>query len=157
MYKWLIAIWFALFLPLIIAAVSGGPKAPWGHAAFHVGYIAFACAALVFLRRLQSARASRPVRAVAVGLACAQLLFIAGQVGELIVVAAHGGSGAGQDALVDPAHEFASLALTAPGLLLSLVGIIVLTIVAIASGRGSAQHDQVPERGVRADVVIPRT
>ena len=38
MYKWLIAIWFALFIPFIIAGISGGPEAPWGHAAFHLGY-----------------------------------------------------------------------------------------------------------------------
>ena len=69
MYKWLIAIWFALFLPFIIAGISGGPKAPWGHGAFHLGYIAFVCAALVLLNRFRSATASRPVRAVAVGLA----------------------------------------------------------------------------------------
>jgi len=148
MYKWLIALWFALFVPFIIAGISGGPKAPWGHAAFHLGYIAFACAALLVLMRFRSATASRPVRAVAVGLACAQLLFIAGQVGEFIVVATYGGSRAGQDALIDPAHEIASLALTAPGLLLSLVGIIVLTVVAIASGRRSARHGHVPERVV---------
>ena len=147
MYKWLIAVWFALFAPFIIAAISGGPEAPWGHAAFHVGYIAFASAALVILRRLRSASASRPVRAVAGGLACAQLLLIAGQIGELLVVVTHGGSRAGQDALLDPAHDIASLGLTAPGLLLSLVGIIVLTIVAIASGRRSAQP---------LDVVTPK-
>lgn len=139
MYKWLIAVWFALFAPFIIAGISGGPEAPWGHAAFHLGYIAFASAALVFLRGLRSASSSRPVRAVAGGLACAQLLLIAGQIGELFVVVTHGGSRAGQDALLDPAHDIASLGLTAPGLLLSLVGIIVLTIVAIASGRRSAQ------------------
>ena len=153
MYKWLIAIWFVLFLPFIIAGISGGPKAPWGHAAFHLGYVAFASAALVSLWRLRSATASQPVRAVTVGLACAQLLFVGGQIGELIVVATHSGSRAGQDALLDPAHEIASLALTAPGLLLSLVGIIVLTIVAIASGRRSALRGEVRERGVRADVV----
>jgi len=139
MYKWLVAVWFALFVPFIIAAISGGPEAPWGHAAFHLGYIAFASAALVFLSRLRSASASRPVRSVAVGLACTQLLLIAGQIGELIVVATHSGPRAGQDALLDPAHDIASLALTGPGLLLSLVGIIVLTIAAIASSRRSAQ------------------
>ena len=139
MYKWLIAVWFALFAPFIIAGISGGPEAPWGHAVFHLGYIAFASAALVCLKGLRSATSSRPVRTIALGLACAQLLLIAGQIGELIVVASHSGSQAGQDALLDPAHDIASLGLTAPGLLLSLVGIIVLTIVAIASGRRSAQ------------------
>lgn len=139
MYKWLIAVWFALFAPFIIAGISGGPKAPWGHAAFHLGYIVFASAALVFLRGLRSASSSRPVRAIAIGLACAQLLLTTGQIGELIVVASHSGSQAGQDALLDPAHDIASLGLTAPGLLLSLVGIIVLTIVTIASGRRSVQ------------------
>lgn len=139
MYYWLTATWFALFVPFIIAGISGGPKAPWGHAVFHLGYIAFAIAALVFLARLRSASASRPVRAVAVALSCAQLLLIAGQIGEFIVVASHSGPHAGRDALLDPAHDIPALALTAPGLLLSLVGIIVLTIVVIVSGRRSAR------------------
>ena len=93
---------------------------------------------MVFLARLRSASASRPVRAVAVALSCAQLLLITGQIGELMVVASHSGPHAGEDALLDPAHDLASLALTAPGLLLSLAGIIALTIVAIVSGRRSA-------------------
>jgi hypothetical protein len=139
MYKWLAATWFAMFVPFIVAGISGGPEAPWGHAAFHVGYIGFAIAAVVFLWRLRSSSASRPVRAVAVALACAQLLLIVGQIGELIVVVAHSGAHAGEDALLDPAHEMAALALTAPGLLLSLVGIIVLTITAVVSGRRSAR------------------
>jgi len=137
MSKWLSATWVALFIPFIIAAISGGPEAPWGHAAFHLGYIAFAIAAVVCLWRLRSASASRPVRTVSVALACAQLLLIAGQIGELIVVATHSGAHAGEDALLDPAHDIPSLALTAPGLLLSLVGIIALTIVAIVAGRRS--------------------
>jgi len=139
MYPWLTATWFALFVPFIIAAISGGPEAPWGHAAFHLGYIAFAIAALVCLWRLRSASASRPVRAVSAALACAQLLLIAGNIGELIVVASHSGANAGRDALLDPAHDIPSLALTAPGLLLSLVGIIVLTAVVIVSGRRRAR------------------
>lgn len=139
MYKWLIAVWFALFAPFMIAGVSGGPDAPWGHAGFHLGYIAFASVALVCLRGLRSATSSRSVRTIAIGLACAQLLLIAGQIGELMVVASHSGPQAGQDALLDPAHDIASLGLTAPGLLLSLVGIIVLTIAAIVSARRSAQ------------------
>jgi hypothetical protein len=139
-YTWLTATWFALFIPFVIAGISGGPEAPWGHAVFHLGYIAFAIAAVVFLRHLRSASASRPVRAVALGLACAQLLLIVGQIGELIVVATHTGMHAGEDALLDPAHEMVALALTAPGLLLSLVGIIPLTIVAVASGRRSARN-----------------
>ncbi len=139
MSYWLTATWFALFVPFIIAGISGGPEAPWGHAVFHLGYVAFATAALVFLARLRSVSASQPVRALAVALACAQLLLIAGQLGELIVVASHSGPHAGDDALLDPAHDIASLALTAPGLLLSLVGIIALTIVVIVSGRRSAR------------------
>ncbi len=139
MSYWLTATWFALFVPFIIAGISGGPEAPWGHAVFHLGYVAFATAALVFLGRLRSVSASQPVRALAVALACAQLLLIAGQLGELIVVASHSGPHAGDDALLDPAHDIASLALTAPGLLLSLVGIIALTIVVIVSGRRSAR------------------
>jgi hypothetical protein len=138
-YKWLTATWFALFIPFIIAGISGGPEGPWVHGAFHLGYIAYAIAAVLFLWRLRSASADPPVRAVAVGLACAQLLLIAGQIGELIVVATHSGPHAGEDALLDPAHEMAALALTAPGLLLSLVGIIVLTIMAVVSGRRSAR------------------
>ncbi len=139
MLKWLAAIWFALFVPFIIAGISGGPEAPWGHAAFHLGYIAFAIAAVLFLKRLRSVSASRSVCALAVALSCAQLLLIAGQLGELIVVASHSGPHAGEDALRDPAHDLASLALTAPGLLLSLVGIIALTIVAVASNRRDAK------------------
>lgn len=139
MSYWLSATWLALVVPLVIAGISGGPEGPWGHAAFHVGYVAFAIAALVFLALLRSASASRPVRVLAVALACAQLIFIAGQIGEFIVVASHSGPNAGADALLDPAHERVALALSAPGLLLSLVGIIALTIVAIVSGRRSAR------------------
>jgi hypothetical protein len=139
MSYWLSATWFALLVPLIIAGISGGPEAPWGHAVFHLGYVAFATAALVFLALLRSVSASRPVRVLAVAIACAQLLFIAGQIGELIVVASHSGPNAGADALLDPAHEMVALVLTAPGLVLSLVGIITLTTVAIVSGRRSAR------------------
>ncbi len=134
MYAGLIPVWFALFVPFLIAAISGGPEAPWGHAAFHLGYVAFAIAAVALLWRLRSASASRPVRAISAALACAQLLLIAGNIGELIVVASHSGANAGRDALLDPSHDIPALALTGPGLLLSLVGIIALTIVVIVSG-----------------------
>jgi hypothetical protein len=131
MSRWLVATWLANLAPLVIAGISGGPEGVWGHAVFHVGYIAFILAGLAFLWQLRLASTSRAVRAASVGVAVAQVLFIAGQVGELAVVMNKGGEGA----LVDPGHEFVAVALTGPGLILSLVGLLVLTALVVVAQR----------------------
>lgn len=138
MNKWLAASWLAILIPFGIAAVSGGPEAPWGHAVFHLGYIAFAVLAIFMLLAVRRSAQARSVRGIALGVAAAQLLFITGQIGELLVVASHPGPHAGEDALADPTHDIPSLALTAPGLLLSFVGIIALTVVVIRAQRRRA-------------------
>lgn len=131
MIKWLVATWLAIIVPFAIAAISGGPEAPWGHIGFHLGYLVFAIAAIVFVVLLRRSSRDRAVRIGATALLVAQALFIVGQIAELLVVAAHFGPHAGEDALSDPAHDAMSLGFTAPGLIVSALTLIALTVIVV--------------------------
>jgi hypothetical protein len=134
-FKWLTAIWLAIIIPVVVAGVSGGPVAPWGHAAFHMGYIAAALLAVVLIWSFVRSTPKGVTRGLSIALICAQLVLIAGQMGELLVVASHQGPHAGEDALTDPMHDIPALGLSLPGLLLSAGVLIALTIAAIATSR----------------------
>lgn len=139
MRKWLIALWLTIIIPFALAAVTGGPGGPLGHAGFHIGYIAFGLAAVVVLLLLRHATAKRHLRVLTIVLAAAQGLFILGQLAELLAVLTFTGPHSGQAALADPRHEAMSLGLTGPGLLLSALMLVILTIAAAKSLRQS-QH-----------------
>jgi hypothetical protein len=140
LFKWLAAIWLAFIIPFVVAAVSGGPSAPWGHATFHMGYIAATLLMVVLTWSLVRSTPNRVTRGLSIALICTLLVFLAGQVGELLVVASHHGPRAGEDALTDPMHDIPALALTAPGLLLSAGVLIALTVTAIVTSRRLRQR-----------------
>lgn len=135
MLKWFAASWAAILVPFIVAGASGGPQAPWGHAVFHLGYIACALAAIVFLWRFRHSARGSSTRKLALALMAAQALFVVGQVAELLVVSSHPGPHQGDAALADPAHDAVSLGFTAPGLLLSALLLICLSVVFIVERR----------------------
>ena len=147
MLKWLAAIWLAIIIPFVVAGVSGGPKAPWagtaalplpGHAVFHIGYIVAALFGIVLIWSFVRSTPKGVTRGLSIALIGTQLVFIAGQVGELLVVLSHSGPRAVEDALVDPMHDIPALGGTAPGLLLSAVVLIALTVTAIVTSRRAA-------------------
>ena len=129
MTRWLVATWLAVIVPFGLAAATGGPEGPWGHIGFHIVYIAFAIAAIVFTLLLRRTSSDRLTRVAALVVACTQALVIAGQVGELVVVFSQHGPDIGEEAMHDPMHDVASTALTAPGLLLTAVALIALTVI----------------------------
>jgi len=120
---------------LVLVSIGGSPPIA----------ILFAIAAIVALLRLRPVTVSRTVRGVSLALVLAQAAAIAGQVGEEIAVLQHGGLSAGKDVFEDPLH-MTSAWVTIPGLLLSQILLIVLTIAALlamrAEGRRSASLHQ---------------
>jgi hypothetical protein len=129
MTRWLVAAWLAVLVPFGLAAATGGPEAPWGHIGFHLAYITCAVAAIVFALLLRHTSRSRATRIAALVLAAAQALFILGQAAELLVVFREPGPNIGEQALHDPTHDLVSLTITAPGLLLTAVALIGLTVI----------------------------
>ncbi|MBS1673404.1 MAG: hypothetical protein JSS74_05500 [Actinobacteria bacterium] len=129
MTRWLVATWLAVLVPFGLAAATGGPEAPWGHVGFHLAYITCAVAAIVFALLLRHTSRSRATRIAALVVAAAQGLFILGQAAELAVVFNEPGPDIGEQALHDPTHDLVSTLLTAPGLLLTVIALITLTVV----------------------------
>ena len=146
MSKWLAAIWLANIIPLIMAGASGGPRVPWadpalplpGHAIFHVGYIVASLLGIALIRSFVRSTPNVVARRLSIALIAAQLLFIAGQMGELIVVLSHQGPRAGVDALADPLHDIPAMGGTGPGFFLTALVLIALTIYAIAMSHRAA-------------------
>lgn len=138
MKKALAGIWAAIVVPFAIAGISGGPGAPWGHVAFHIGYISAAGLAVVLLFRLRRSTHIKAVRLLSLLLAGAQALFITGQLGELLVIGLQHGPHPGHEALQDARHDVASLALTAPGLLGTAILLAALTWTVVATRRAEA-------------------
>lgn len=137
MGRWLVIFWALIAFPFWFSAATGGPDGLHLHAVFHPVYIAFAIGAIVALFRLRSTTVHRAVRRLSLALVIAQAAAIAGQVGEEIAVLQHGGLSAGKDVFEDPLHSV-SASLTIPGLLLSQILLIVLTIAAVLAIR--AEH-----------------
>jgi len=129
----LTGIWLTLIVPFSLAAATGGPEGPGGHAGFHLVYICTTVLAIALIWAFRRWSTSKAVRLLAVALMCAQALFLFGQIGELVIVIGHEGPHAGEDALLDPPHDIAALAGTAPGLLLS--GVLIVALAAIVAAR----------------------
>lgn len=129
----LAVLWALIVFPFVLAGVTV-PTGLLPHAVFHPVYIAFAIGAILALRRLRSTTGARVVRRFALALVVAQAAVIAGMVGEEIAVFQHGGFSAGfSEMFQEPLHLLSASVLTLPGLLASLILIIVLTIsVALA-------------------------
>jgi hypothetical protein len=130
----LVVLWAVIAGPFWLSAATGGPDGLHLHALFHPVYIAFAIAAILILLRLRSASGARVVRGLALALVVTQAAAIIGQIGEEIAVLQHGGLSAGKDVFEQPLHLW-SASVTIPGLLLSQILLIVLTIAAMRTAR----------------------
>jgi hypothetical protein len=139
----LIALWALIAGPFWFSAATGGPDGLHLHALFHIVYVLFAIGAILVLLRVRSATDSRVVRGVATALVVAQAAAIAGQVGEEIAVFQHGGFSAGRDVFEAPLH-LVSASLTIPGLLLSQVLLIVITIAGVMAMRSEHRVGAAP-------------
>jgi hypothetical protein len=126
----LAVLWALIVLPFVLSGVTV-PTGLLPHAVFHPVYILFAIGAIIALGRLRSATGARVVRRLAFALIVAQAAVIAGMVGEEIAVFQHGGLAAGfSEMFQEPLHQLSASVFTLPGLLASLILIIVLTITA---------------------------
>jgi hypothetical protein len=126
----LAVLWALIVLPFVLSGVTV-PTGLLPHAVFHPVYILFAIGAIIALGHLRSATRARVVRRLALALVVAQAAVIAGMVGEEIAVFQHGGLAAGfSEMFQEPLHLLSASVLTLPGLLASLILIIVLTIAA---------------------------
>lgn len=135
MKRLMIGVWAALLVPFGIAGISGGPTAPWGHVVFHLGYITAAGIAVFLLLRLRRNATQKMVRLLGLLTAGAQLLFIVGQLGELLIIALQHGAHPGTEALDDARHELAAMALTFPGLFGSALLLLALTAAVVVASR----------------------
>jgi hypothetical protein len=142
----LVVLWALIALPFWVTAMTGGPDGLLPHAVFHPVYFMFLIGAILVLLRLRSATGSRVVRGVAIALIVAQAAAISGTVGEEIAVLQHGGLSAGREVFEEPLHMLSAW-LTLPGVLLSQILLILLTIAAVLAMR-SAQRLAASPRGV---------
>ncbi len=134
MARMLFALWALIAGPFWFSAATGGPDGLHLHALFHIVYVLFAIGAILILLRVRPATDSGLVRGVATGLVVAQAAAIVGQVGEEIAVFQHGGFSAGREVFEAPLH-LVSASLTIPGLLLSQILLIVITIAGVMAMR----------------------
>lgn len=139
----LVVLWALIALPFWLSAATGGPDGLHLHAVFHPVYIMFAIGAILALRRLRSATDSPFIRRLAFGLVVAQGAAIVGQIGEEIAVLQHGGLSAGKEVFDDRLH-LVSASLTIPGLLVSQILLIVLTIAAVLAMRAERRLEASP-------------
>jgi len=130
----LVVLWALIPLPFWVTVTTGGPDGLLRHAVFHPVYVMLLIGAILLLLRLRSATDSRVVRRFALAVVVAQAAAIAGMVGEEIAVFQHGGLSAGGEVLREPIHML-SASLTIPGLLLSQILLIVLTIASVVAMR----------------------
>jgi hypothetical protein len=143
----LVVLWALIALPFWVTVATGGPDGLLPHAVFHPVYvIVFVIGAILVLRRLRSATRSRVARGVSLALIVVQAAVIVGSVGEEIAVLQHGGLSAGREVFEEPLHTL-SARLTLPGVLLSQILLIVLTIAAVLAMR-TAQRLAASPRGV---------
>jgi hypothetical protein len=141
----LIALWALIAGPFWFSAATGGPDGLHLHAVFHLVYILFAIGAILVVLSVRSATDSRVVRGVAIALIVAQAAAIVGQVGEEIAVWQHGGLSAGKEVFDDPLH-LVSASLTIPGLLLSQILLIVITIAGVMVMRAEQRLGTAPRQ-----------
>ena len=130
----LVALWALIPLPFWVTIATGGPDGLLPHAVFHPVYVMLLIGAILLLLRLRAAADSRVVRGFALAVVVAQAAAIAGMVGEEIAVLQHGGLSAGREVFREPLH-MSSASVTIPGLLLSQILLIALTIASVVATR----------------------
>ena len=144
-------LWVLIALPFGLSAATGGPDGHLGgpgatvgrllpHAVFHPVYVLLLIGAILVLLRLRSATSSGVVRGVAVALVVAQVVAIAGMVGEEIAVLRHGGLSAGKELFDLPQHYLFADALTFPGLFAGPVLLVAITIAAVLATRAEQRR-----------------
>jgi hypothetical protein len=130
----LVVLWALISLPFWVFITTGGPDGLLPHAVFHPVYVVLMIGAILLLLRLRSATDSRVVRGFALAVVVAQAAAIAGMAGEEVAVLQHGGLSAGREVFRDPLHSL-SASLSIPGVLLSQILLIALTIVSVVAMR----------------------
>lgn len=139
MDRTLVVLWALIFVPFVVTGATGGPDGLLPHAVFHPVYILLLVAAIFVLVSLRSKARSRTRRALTTALIVAQAVAIVGMVGEEIAVLQHGGLSAGKEIFEEPTHLWPA-SLTVPGLLVSELLLIAITIAAIRAWRVARPH-----------------
>lgn len=142
MKRWLVITWAVVAAPFWLTAATGGPDGLLPHAIFHPVYIAIILGALFVLVRLRSLTHSPVVRGLTLALIIVQVATMVGHIGEEISVITHGGLEATEAVFDEPFHMW-SATLTLPGVLLSQLLLIALTIAAVVAGRKSRRRPAV--------------
>lgn len=137
MHRAMVLLWIGIGLPFVLTIVVGGPDGLAPHLLFHLVYTALLIAGLIGALLLWTATPVRVMRGLAVALALVSIGAIAGNIGEAVAVAQHGGLDAG-DAVYDVALHADSARITPLAIMLSVFLLAVTTIVATRLDRRGA-------------------
>lgn len=110
-----------IFLPM---------EASWGHLAFHLIGIVVCTLAVMLLRGLRRASASKVVRVLTWVATVAYVGWTIGHVGELGVVVTHGGAHADQHVFEHPVHTFFAT-ISIPSWMAAMAMMLVLLVAVI--------------------------
>ena len=110
-----------IFLPM---------QASWAHLVFHLVGIVICAIAVVLLRSLRRASASKVVRVLTWVTTAAYVGWIVGHIGELGVVLTHGGAHADQHVFEHPIHEFFAT-IAVPSWMAVMATMLVLLVATI--------------------------
>lgn len=125
-------IWALVALPFAVGSVlvaSGATDTFLPHAVFHAVYPIIAAGAIVVLLRFRSWLTSNVMRGLVIALIIAQAAVVLGHLGEEIAVLRHGGMAAPGSLFTAPDHMMTAK-VTVPGLLISQLLLIAVTITA---------------------------
>ena len=125
--------WLAIFVPFVITVIVGGPASGRliSHGSYHIIYIAVIVAAIVVLWKWRALSSSITVSRLVIGLLVLQGLAAVGHVGEW--VSTFGDASYLDGATVvkgDESLHSAFANVSVPALVLSIIGLIALTVVA---------------------------
>lgn len=124
--------WLVILVPFVITVIVGGPASGrlLPHGTYHLAYVAVIAAAIGVLLRWRAASTSTSVRRLTMGLAALQGLGIIGHVGEWVSTLRDGQFLDGTT-VVDGDEDLHTLFanITVPALVLSIVGLIALSVV----------------------------
>jgi hypothetical protein len=132
MARRVLVVWALVALPFAVGSVliaTGATDAFLPHAVFHAVYPFVAAGAIVVLLRFRSWSASNVMRGLVIALIIAQAAVILGHLGEEIAVQRHGAMAA-PGSLFTAADHMMAANVTVPGLLLSQLLLIAVTITA---------------------------
>ena len=139
MKRWMVWAWVLVALPFWLTAATLRPDGfLLPHAIFHPVYVAIILGALFVLVRLRSVTPSPVVRGLTLALIIVQVAAMLGHIGEEISVITHGGLDATEAVFDEPFH-MRSATLTVPGLLLSQLLLIAMTVAAVVAGRRASR------------------